>query len=54
LFERTRATLEPLYGRALSDDEISEILTNMGQLFRALFDSDGSTARAAVNRDRKT
>jgi hypothetical protein len=38
LFARTRATFEPMYGRALSDDEVAEILTNMGQLFRVLFD----------------
>ena len=33
---RTRASFEPLYGRPLTDDELGEILTNMGNLFRVL------------------
>jgi hypothetical protein len=39
LFARTREVFEPLYGRALCDDEIAEILTNVGQLFRILLDA---------------
>jgi hypothetical protein len=39
LVARTREVFEPRYGRALSDDEIGEILTNVGQLFRILLDA---------------
>ena len=34
--DRTRASFEPLYGRPLTDEEIGEILTNIGNLFRVL------------------
>ena len=33
---RTRASFEPLYGRPLTDEEVGEILSNMGNLFRVL------------------
>ena len=49
---RTRATWEPLYGRALSDDEIVELLLNVGNLFRLLRDSSSSNANATTASER--
>jgi hypothetical protein len=46
LFARTRETFEPLYGRALTDDEVNEILTNMGQLFRLLFEPNPQLSKS--------
>jgi hypothetical protein len=51
LFARTREVFEPLYGRPLTDDEIGEILTNVGQLFRILLNAPSAhRADRAVNK----
>ena len=38
-YARTRAVWEPIYGRPLSDDEVTEILVNVSNLFPVLFNS---------------
>jgi hypothetical protein len=47
LIAATRATWEPIYQRGLTDDEIIEILLNVGNLFRLFRDSCTSKTKAA-------
>jgi hypothetical protein len=46
--ERTRATFEPLYGHAFTDDQIIELLLNVGNLFRLLRDSSSFQAKPSA------
>lgn len=41
----TRATFGPLYGRPLADDEVTDILLNVGNLFRVLTTPSATQAR---------
>ena len=46
VIEQTRATWEPLYGHTLTDNQIIELLLNVGNLFRLLRDSASSQDKA--------